>query len=96
MSDFLNARTGLSMADTIITGLEAIGILSKTRGDQAEAALDAIQAIYHTLVAGSAGTLSPAAITDALKTLTAGVASSDAGADAKLLARFHAELGLVR
>lgn len=84
----MTIQTYVGMGQALAAGLEAIGVLSKNRGDQAESALEAIEAIWNTLTAGFSGQLSPDAITKALSTLTSDIQASDAAAHAELLAKF--------
>lgn len=76
------------MLAAVVSGLESIGILSKTTGDGAEAALKAVGSIVDTLMGGFAGDVKPDAIIAAFATLKGGITAERAGADKALLARF--------
>lgn len=84
----MTVQTYVGMGEALAAGLEAIGLLSKNRGDQADQALEAIGAVWNTLQSGFSGDLAPSAITDALKTLTTDIAQNDADAHAALLEKF--------
>lgn len=85
----MKARSALQMADAAIGALEAIEKLTHIGGEKAEASLEAIRGVIHTIEAGFAGELSPQAVLSQAEAFHTHVATGDDAALELLKSRFN-------
>lgn len=82
------AKTALKMFDVAILGLEKIQAITGTGGIAAAEALQAVDAIVQSVLAGFADKATPEAVASAIQTIHDQIAANDAAIDAEIDKKF--------
>lgn len=88
MSAWDKAREGLKIGDMLITGVEAIQVITQIGGPPASEVLVAVQAIIKTLLDGVSGATSPEVVLAEITATADRHAINNAAADKAIDARF--------